>query len=94
MRNLTITIDTSELQESVAEIMRLLEPGLSERVPQGFRDSLLALIDSGLLDCIVAGGITAPGTGDHIIRLGIAGKLKELTSAARAFNLDVVGYHD
>lgn len=93
MNPMAITIDCSELQGSVAEIMRLLEPGFPERVPQGFRDSLIALLDSGLPDCIVADGITAPGTGDHVLRLGIAGKLEELAATARALNIDSASCH-
>lgn len=93
MSPLTITIDCSELQKSVAEIAQLLETGLLEQVPQGFLDSLLALVESGLPDCIVAVGSTAPVTGNHIIVLGIAGKLKELAATARALKFELTGGH-
>lgn len=93
MKQATITVDSSEVQEAEREIKMLLSPGSLDRVPNGFIESLTSLLDSGLPGCIEADNITAPETGNLIIRLRVSGELKELAATARALNLDFNSCH-
>lgn len=71
-----IQIDLSEVRECL----------LLEDVPEDFGNLGLSLLDRLGLELVVSGTTTAPGTLDHVIRLGLApaGDLELVAPAVRA----------
>jgi hypothetical protein len=81
-----------DLSSLAGESQRLLEAGFLQGGLDGCLDSPLSLLErSGLDICVTAAG-TAPGTGDHVIRLGILGIGELAASAGLALEGDSVGH--
>lgn len=65
---------------------------LPEHIAEGFLDRLLGLFQTGLLEVSVADGGAAPGAGNYVIGLRLAGYRELLAAAAAAVKLDL-GVH-
>ncbi|MES2262091.1 MAG: hypothetical protein V4724_26520 [Pseudomonadota bacterium] len=75
-----------EAQEEIAAFTQQLAL-LPEHVAQGFFDEFLRLLEAARLEVSVADSAAAPGAGNHVIRLRIAGYVELVAAAARAVEL-------
>lgn len=98
IENIQVKSASSRIRLDAAEIIRWCEAlksdleGLTlEDIPEGLREQLFNLADSGFLHSSISVMGSTTIAGDHVIRLGVGGQLESIAAAVRALKANCVG---